>query len=232
MQNGPFFYPDPVFGWTFYAVLLGFLAVATYTDIRSLTIPKTLTLSMLAVGLVFGVVRGIWMGSVLQANESSLVVWHFARTPALGALDGLLCSLEGILAAFAVFFVLWLIGLMKGGDLKLVTALGAWVGPIIVGLVVLGSIPVLLVLGTVLLIRKVFRRGVQKTVFNVAGKAHVENIKHGRKGPKQRAEIWLAYSLPVAISAALLLGYLVVHDQQHPVPAKAPAPAQQASTQR
>ncbi len=232
MQQGPFFYPDPAFGWTFYAVLLGFLAVATYTDVRTLKIPKALTLSMLVVGVVFGIVRGAWMGGVIQANDSDLVVWHFARSPGLGALDGLLCSVEGFAAALVGFFILWRIGLMKGGDVKLVAALGAWVGPIIVGLVVLGSLPVLLVLGTALLIRKIFRRGVQKTVFNVAGKAHVENIKHGRTGPKKRAEVLLAYSVPIAVSAAVLLAAIVVHDQHHPVPRKAETPSQQASTQR
>jgi prepilin peptidase CpaA len=231
MQNGPFFYPDPVFGWTFYAVLVGFLAVATYIDVKSLVIPKALTLSMCGVGVVFSIVRGIWMGSLLQASDSNLVVWHFARSPALGALDGLLCSLEGFVAALLVFFVLWKIGLMKGGDVKLVAALGAWVGPIIAGLVVLGTIPVFLLLGTVLLLRKVFRRGVQKTVFNIKGRALGDNVKKA-PGPKRRADVLLAYSLPVAVSAALLLGYVVVHDQQHPIPAKAETPNQQASTQR
>jgi prepilin peptidase CpaA len=233
MPQGPYFYPDPVFGWTFYAVLLGFLAVATYTDVRTLIIPKTLTLSMLGVGVIFSVVRGAWMASVgLRAGSFVLRAFDVAHSPVLGGLDGFLFSLEGFAAALLVFFVLWRIGLMKGGDVKLVAALGAWVGPIMVGLIVLGSIPVLLLLGTALLIRKIFRRGVQKTVFNVAGKVHVENIKHGRKGPKRRAEVLLAYSLPVAVSTALLLAWLVVHDQQNPVPAQAETPNQQASTQR
>jgi prepilin peptidase CpaA len=228
MQDWHFF-PDPVFGWTFYAVLLGFLAVATYTDVKSLIIPKALTLSMCGLGVVFSIVRGAWLGSLYEASGTSLVVWHFARSPFLGALDGLLCSLEGFAAALLVFFVLWRIRLMKGGDVKLVAALGAWVGPVIVGLVVFGSIPVLLLLGTALLIRKVFRRGVQKTVFNVKGKALGDNVKKA-PGPKRRAEVLLAYSLPVFISAGLLLAYVVVHDQQHPI--KAETPNQQASTQR
>jgi prepilin peptidase CpaA len=230
MQDWHFF-PDPVFGWTFYAVLLGFLAVATYTDVKSLIIPKALTLSMCALGVVFSVVRGVWLGSLYQDSGSSLVVWHFARSPVLGGLDGLLCSLEGFAAALVVFFVLWRIGLMKGGDVKLVAALGAWVGPIIVGLVVFGSIPVLLLLGTALLIRKVFRRGVQKTVFNIKGKAHDDNVKKAR-GPKRRAEVLLAYSLPVFISAGLVLACINVLDQRNPIKPKAETPNQQASTQR
>lgn len=232
MQQGPFFFPDPIFGWTFYAVLLGFLAVATYTDVRTLVIPKKLTLSMLGVGVIFSIVRGVWMGSVLQANESNLAVWLFARSPGLGALDALLCSLAGFASALVVFFILWRLGVMKGGDVKLVAALGVWIKPEILLLVILGTIPVLLVLGTALVIRKLFRRGVQKTVFNVAGKALDDNLKKGRRGPKRRAEVLLAYSLPVAVSAALLLAYVVVHDQLHPIVPKAETPNQQASTQR
>ena len=91
MYNGPLFYPDPIFGWTSYAVLLGFLAIATYTDVRKLIIPKTLTLPMLGVGLIFSIVRGIWMGSVLQGSSEG-VVWHFARSPGLGMVDGLICA--------------------------------------------------------------------------------------------------------------------------------------------
>src|SRR5690349_4351508 len=125
--SGPWFYPDPVFGWTFYAVLVGFLAVATYIDVGTLRIPKTLTLPMLVVGLVFSVVRGAWMGSILEGSDR--VVWVFARSPALGALAGLLCALAGFVVGFVLFFVLWRMGIMKGGDVKLVAALGAWVGP-------------------------------------------------------------------------------------------------------
>src|ERR1700722_15847864 len=94
------FYPDPVFGWTFYAVLLGFLAVATYTDMGQLKIPKKLTLAMLAVGVVMNLVRGVWMGSVLEHAGSDETVWLFANTPAMGALDGLLCALAGFAASF------------------------------------------------------------------------------------------------------------------------------------
>ena len=120
---------------------------------------------------------------------------------------------------------------MRGGDLKLAAALGAWLGPVIVMLVIFLTVPVLLVLGTVLLLRKVFRRGVQKTVFNISGKAQDDNLKKGSRG-KRRAEVLLAYSLPVALAAGLLLPFLVVHDQQHPVPPKNAPPSEQASTQR
>jgi prepilin peptidase CpaA len=228
--NGPFFYPDPVFGWTFYAVLLGFLAVATYTDVGTLKIPKALTLPMLGAGLVFSMVRGAWMGSLFEASDAPGHVWLFARSPVLGALDGLLCSLAGFVAAFVLFLVLYRLGVMRGGDLKLAAALGAWLGPVLVLIVILATVPILLLLGTALLIRKIFRRGIRKTAFNVKGKALGDNLKKA-PGGKRRAEVLLAYSLPVALSAGLLLPFLVVRDQHHPVPPKNETPNEQVSVQ-
>jgi Flp pilus assembly protein protease CpaA len=228
MYDGPWFYPDPIFGWTFYAVLLGFLAVATYIDIGTLRIPKTLTVPMLGVGLVFSLVRGIWMGSLVEGTGWH--VWMFASSPALGALDGLLCALAGFAASFALFFVLWRVGFMRGGDVKLVAALGAWLGPVIVMLVVLGTIPVFLVLGTFLLMRKMFRRGFQKTVFNIKHAARGDNLKKTKAGTRRR-EVLLAYSLPVALSAGVLLALVAWHDQGHPVPHKDSPPSEQASAQ-
>src|SRR5947209_4564445 len=95
------FYPDPVFGWTFYAVLLGFLIVAAYLDLGRLVIPKKLTLSMLAAGVVFSLVRGVWMGSVHAEGEPQL--WGFVDSPLTGAGYGLLFALAGFAVGFAVF---------------------------------------------------------------------------------------------------------------------------------
>jgi len=225
----PPFYPDPVFGWTFYAVLLGFLIIATYTDIGSLKIPKKLTLSMLAVGIVVSLVRGVWMGAILSGSGSDEKVWLFASSPALGALDGLLCALSGFAAGFGVFWVLWLLGVMGGGDLKLMAALGAWVGPRQMMGLLFGSVVVYLLLGTVRLLQKLFRRGVQKTAFNVQQGAKTSNLKKTPAGARRKDQL-LAYSLPVAIATGLILPFFVLYDQRHPVPPKDP-PSEHASAQ-
>ena len=54
-------------------------------------------------------------------------------------------------------------------------------------------------------------------------------MKKGKDGLRRR-EVILAYSLPIAIATALVLLYPLVHDQQHPVPAKAQS-SEQASAQ-
>ena len=72
---------------------------ACYTDLKSGRIPNVLTFSLLLVGLAANAISGqLWLG------------------------------LLGLLFAFAVHFLLWGLGVEKGGDAKFMMALGASVG--------------------------------------------------------------------------------------------------------
>jgi prepilin peptidase CpaA len=82
--------------------LVAVLVVAVYTDWRWRRIYNWLTLPALLLGLVLSTV--------------------FGGLPALGM------SLAGAGAAFGVFLLLFIFGGMGGGDLKLMTAIGAWLG--------------------------------------------------------------------------------------------------------
>lgn len=79
------------------------LAVATFTDLRSRRIPNWLVLPFLVAGLVVPA----WLHG-----------WH-----------GFGQSMEGFGLGAAVFGVLSWIGGMGMGDVKLVAAIGAWIGP-------------------------------------------------------------------------------------------------------
>ena len=57
------FFPDTAFAWIFCLVLVGVTAVAAYTDLRTWKIPKTITLGMLGLGVLFNLARGLWMGA-------------------------------------------------------------------------------------------------------------------------------------------------------------------------
>ena len=76
--------------------------VGAVTDVRSARIPNRLTYSSLVAALVL-------------------------RTALLG-LTGLKSGAVGMLAAGGLFLFLFVMGAMSGGDMKLMAAMGAWVG--------------------------------------------------------------------------------------------------------
>ena len=79
------------------------LAVATFTDLRSRRIPNWLVVPFMAAGLVVPACFGGWHG--------------FEQ------------SLEGFGLGALVYGLLHIFGGMGMGDVKLVAAIGAWVGP-------------------------------------------------------------------------------------------------------
>lgn len=80
-------------------VLLIGLVVASATDLRRGRIPNALTGSLMATGLVLGMVSG-----------------------------GVLDSMAGLGLAFAIHFPMWVLGVEKGGDAKLLMGAGALMG--------------------------------------------------------------------------------------------------------
>jgi prepilin peptidase CpaA len=82
---------------------LTMVALATISDLRSRRIPNTLTLPSLLLGVAVGGVSKGW--------------------------SGVADSLLGVLAAVTVMGLLYYLGGMGMGDVKLCAAIGAWVGP-------------------------------------------------------------------------------------------------------
>lgn len=79
------------------------LVIATFTDVRSRRIPNWLVLPFLALGIL----ASAW-----------LYGWH-----------GVLLSLEGAGLGLLIYGVLFWMGGMGAGDVKLCAAIGAWIGP-------------------------------------------------------------------------------------------------------
>lgn len=86
-----------------FCVLL-FTGVAVGWDVRTRRIPNWLNVTALVAALVFHIATNGW--------------------------DGFLHALGGFGVGFGVLLVLWLIGGGGGGDVKLMGALGAWLGPV------------------------------------------------------------------------------------------------------
>jgi prepilin peptidase CpaA len=99
------------------------VAVATFTDLRSRRIPNWLVLPFLVAGIaVSGWLRG----------------WH-----------GVGQSLEGLGLGALLFGILFVLGGMGAGDVKLCAAIGAWIGPgqMLIALVLTGLAGGVMVIG-------------------------------------------------------------------------------------
>ncbi len=194
------FFPEPAFGWTYLGALLAILAAASCLDLRWMVVPKWLTVPALALGVVFNVARCGWLGAVGQP------VWALgANGPVVGALDGLLFAAAGFVVGFSLFFLMWILGVCGGGDVKLFAALGAWLGPVLAIAVLAVTVGIVCVF---VFFRVVFAvcSGNWKMLKQRPTPANRRpQPRQAGRQPRRRA---LGFSLPVAVATALVLPYV------------------------
>ncbi|HLH17434.1 MAG TPA: A24 family peptidase [Bryobacteraceae bacterium] len=140
-------------------VLLALLALAAIFDIRGRRIPNWLTLS--------GVLLGFLINTLIGPPEG-----------------GFLFALEGFLAGFGVYMVLYILRAMGAGDVKLMAAVGAlagwqrWFGIFLITAIVGGAMALLLV---------TLRRRLGKTLWNVG--FILSELGHGRPAYAGKEEL-------------------------------------------
>ena len=88
------------------------LAIATFTDLRSRRIPNWLVFPFLVAGILSSPWRFDWQGSAHG------FAWH-----------GLGQCFAGLGLGFLIYGVMFFMGGMGAGDVKLCAAIGAWIGP-------------------------------------------------------------------------------------------------------
>ena len=214
MPPKPFF-PDVITAITFFVLLLVGLSVAAYVDSRTFRIPKWITLSLLGLGLVVNTVRGLWLGSLGKP------VWVLGGdTAAVGALDGFLFALAGAVFAFALYFFMYALNTVKGGDVKLCTAIGAWLGGYNMLLFLFASVAALFLCTIVWAVTGGL--GPRRLVNKMKQIRETSGIT-SKTEARRFAGRGLSFSLPAAIAAAAVMLYAFREDLQL-VPAKADRP--------
>jgi prepilin peptidase CpaA len=181
------------------------LAAAIW-DIRIKRIPNKLTIPVFGLGLVYQV--------------------------AFNQVDGLLAAAAGFAAGFGLLFVLWMIGSGGGGDVKLMGALGVWLGGKLTLMVLVGS-TLMAAIGTFfVIVFKATTHGVwaSKDRYMATGK-----LKKGEKPRKETLEQkqqrrTMGYAVPVALATWLVVAWqipkfpwMAAEPDQQPVAVASPA---------
>jgi len=159
---------EPLNIWAAIAVIV-FAAAAVVTDLRSLRIPNWLTVPSFAIAVLFHVLVGGWAGLQL--------------------------SLLGFATGFGILFLLWVIGGGGGGDVKLMGAIGAWVGALPVLAIFIGS-AVFAVLCTIAMMAMNKVNGQQLIQAQPGGSSEAQPIRTKNNPLKQH----VPYAVPVAMA--------------------------------
>ena len=176
----------------FVVALMGFTLATAYTDTYRWKIPNKLTLPFFGLGLVYQVV--FW----------GLLPWN-------GLMDthGLLDGLTGFGLGFGLYFLLWIVAGGGGGDVKLMGALGAWLGFKLTFWLIIASLVMVVIDGVVVMIYKSLTMGMKRFK-----KKHLGTGRTDAKGKailnqetplEKRKRRMLPFAIPVAMAVWLVM---------------------------
>jgi prepilin peptidase CpaA len=151
--------------------------VALVWDVRTRRIPNALTVSAFLAALVFHTVAQGWAGLGL--------------------------ALGGFAAGFGLLFVLWLVGGGGGGDVKLMGALGAWLGAPVVLIVFVGSAVIALVMMMGVLTWQAIARAGQPAYATAGGKGNGGG--QNARGQMKSARRVIPYAVPAAVATWMVV---------------------------
>jgi len=109
-------------------LLLAFITIAVYLDVKKRIIPKWVTISMALAGIIY---YGATLGR-----------------------DGIMFSVQGLLLGFLILLIPYLAGGIGGGDVKLLAAVGAMKGPYFIFFMMVVLSVVAIIVTTIYLVRE------------------------------------------------------------------------------
>src|SRR3954466_13569304 len=169
--------------WLMIVPLLGLLMAAAVVDWRHRLIPNWITFPLLAAGLIAS-----WTGSGIVSPAQAAV---------------------GLFVGFSIPFVLFAIGAMGPGDVKLLAGVGAWLGPV-------ASIKVYLagcIVGLVIVLVQSAWQGRLTTLFRNSAVLTVNLVNFDVVGAKQLTETGqscrsvdrpLPYAVPILVAVLII----------------------------
>jgi prepilin peptidase CpaA len=175
-------------GYDFAILVALFTAIAAVLDYRTRKIPNWLTVSAAVLGLVYHVFTPGGMGP--------------------------LTALAGFAIGFCLLLLPWLLGGGGMGDVKLLAALGAWLGPVLI-LVSFGLAAGIAAFAAIAImansaVTEGFGRTRRRYVGSASGSAAGDS---SATAPVRKPRRVLPFAVPVAAATWLVLGWLLVKSQ-------------------
>jgi prepilin peptidase CpaA len=167
------------------AIVMVFTAVCAVLDWRTRIIPNWLTVPVFALGLLFHAIVGALSGPQFSFG---------------GLASGLQFSFLGFATGFGLLLVLWLIGGGGGGDVKMMGALGAWLGSWHTIEAFLASAVATIFIGAV----AVIGRAVFQSASTTGKSGRGSLMRRGKDDPKRIGRL-MPYALPLAVGAWAVL---------------------------
>jgi len=155
----------------------------------------------------------LWMRRVPNYLTVPAAVMGLAYHTLAPGGQGILFALAGFAVGFFLLLMPWILGGGGMGDVKLLAALGTWLGPLMILVAFGGSTLIAAATAIVVLAGNTLQYGISSTrrrYLAVGQSANVSLAQDPLQSAKKRRV--LPYAVPVAMSTWLLLAWMLLHN--------------------
>jgi len=175
-----------IVGYDYVAVVGAFVTAAAVTDYRTRKIPNWLTVPMAVVGLAY----------------------HSFAPGGFGPL----LALAGFGVGFILLLLPWLLGGGGMGDVKLLAALGTWLGPVYILAAFALGVGFAGMLAVSMMVASVVNKGISATQSKYLA-AGIGGATVTGSGPVKKPKRFLPFVIPVALGTWLVLAWMLLRTQ-------------------